>query len=123
MFVEAIINETIDRDYFYVEKGEKITGNVRSYNQDFMVLEEMHDNPDFIGEANEDNYDDLFIYTKTRIIIKKGSVKKVYCGCNKPAIREINNEYLCADCDYEEPHFERLDNGYHAMDYLRDFDD
>jgi len=40
MFVEAIVNENINREYLILEVGDTISGNVRSYNQPFIKIYE-----------------------------------------------------------------------------------
>lgn len=101
MFVEAIINENIDTEFSYLEIGEKIHGNVKSYNQDFMNIDVVYDvttECDAEGNIIDANYD----MGKKRLKIKKGTIKKVYCGCGNPATREIQNELLCEECEYED---------------------
>lgn len=101
MFVEAIINENIDGEYTYLEKGELISGFVRSYEQDFMNIDEVID-IDCDYNENGDIIDTNYVIKKTRLKIKKGSIKRVYCGCGNNATREISSEYLCDECEYEE---------------------
>ena len=101
MFVEAIADEQIDNDYFLVEKGSIIYGNVRSYNQDFMNdtevvdIEEIVDEDGFISDA-------ILVYKPIRFKIKKGSIKSVFCGCGNRATR-YEGDVLCDECEYEEP--------------------
>ena len=97
MFIEAISNSTIDMEYSLIEKGEKISGYVRSYNQDFMNVIIV------IDVVGDENTDFKIITKKIKIPIIKGSIKKVFCGCNKPAVKDVCGEYLCKNCEYEEP--------------------
>ena len=97
MFVEAIVNEEIDRDYLYLSIGDKISGHVRSYKQDFIKKTECID---VIGDS-EETFD--IIENEIKVKIKMGSIKKVYCGCSELATREVCGEYLCDECEYEEP--------------------
>lgn len=96
MFIEAIVNENIDRDYLILEIGDKISGNVRSYRQNFVKIREC---VEVTGETEEELE---IIEKEIRVKIKPDSIKKVYCGCGEKATREICNEYLCDECDYEE---------------------
>lgn len=102
MFVEAIVDENIDREYLTLEKGDKISGNVKSLKQNFI------NNPEWIDIIYK--YDDKgeplefdVIEKVFRIKLKEGSLKKVDCGCGKLAVKEVCGEYLCEDCEYEEP--------------------
>lgn len=102
MFIEAIVNENIDRDYLCLKIGDKLSGNVRSYSQNFIKI------PEFIGDVSkcDDLGEIIEVCFKERIIkvsIKEGSIKKIHCGCGNIAEREDHGEYLCKDCIYEEP--------------------
>ena len=102
MFVEAIVNENIDREYLCLEIGNKISGNVRSYNQKFIKIPETIEvdyEYDELGEVINCGFKDRII----KVSIKENSIKKMYCGCGNIAEREDNGEYLCSDCVYEEP--------------------
>ncbi len=102
MFVEAIVNENIDREYLCLEIGNKISGNVRSYNQKFIKIYETIDvdyEYDELGEITNGGIKDRII----KVLIKDGSIKKVSCGCGNKATREICGEYLCDECEYEKP--------------------
>lgn len=130
MFVKAISEQEVIGDYIHIEVGDEVWGNVRSYNQEFITIEEMYDNKNYIeGKIDEngcpENIDDYFKYRNIRLKIKKGSIERLYCGCNEFATHEDRSEAFCNDCKYEDPqpHYERLDTGYHAMDYMRDWDD
>ena len=112
MLVEAISNEKIDTDYLIIEKGDNIIGVCRSYNQDTISVD------DCLELDNEP-------YFKTihrKVKIKKGTIKRLFCGCGNYATKYIDDEPLCDECEYEKPEFHLLDTGYHAMDYLRDWD-
>ena len=102
MFIEAIVNENINREYLTLEIGDKISGNVKSLKQNFI------NNPECVDITYK--YDDKgepiefdVIEKVFRINLKEGSLKKVDCGCGNIASREINSEYLCNECEYEEP--------------------
>lgn len=130
MFVKAISEQEVIGDYILIEVGDEVWGNVRSYNQEFITIEEMYDNKNYIeGKIDEngwpENVDDYFKYRNIRLKIKKGSIERLYCDCGNFATREYASQLLCNDCEYEDPqpHYERLDTGYHAMDYMRDWDD
>ena len=104
MFVSAIADEEIDSDYLWIQKGDTIYGNVRSYAQLFMKVEETLDYISH-GETDEDFY--LEEVSRTiKVKIKKGSIRKVYCrycecSDNKKATRIIDGDLLCDDCEYE----------------------
>jgi formylmethanofuran dehydrogenase subunit E len=104
MFISAIADEEIDSDYLYIEKGQTIYGNVRSYAQLFMkVVQPL----DYIRHGdNDDDYDVEEISRIIKVKIKKGSIRKVYCrycecSDNKKATREIDGDLICDDCEYE----------------------
>jgi len=119
MFVKTISEQEIIGDYIHIEVGDEVWGNVRSYNQDFLTIEEMYDNPKYIeGEVDEngfpENIDDMFKYRDIRLKIKTGSIERLYCGCGEIAIREDMSEAFCKDCKYEEPE----DHSYLCYDSL-----
>lgn len=102
MFIEAIVDEKINRTYLTLEIGDKISGNVKSLKQNFIK------NPEWVDIIYK--YDDKGVPIESDVIekvfkikVKQGSLKKVECGCGKLATREINSEYLCDGCMYEEP--------------------
>lgn len=118
MLVEATITKDLDYDYLCASKGEVISGRARSYKQDFITVE-IYDDSDAIPE--QDDWVGKFI--DVRVPIEVGSIKRLYCGCGAVANREVNCEPFCKDCEYEAPERFDLDTGYHAMDYMRDWDD
>jgi hypothetical protein len=102
MFVEAIVNENIDREFLILEIGNRISGNARSYKQNFIkVYETIEVDYDYneLGEITNGGIKEVV----TKVMIKENSIKKVECGCGKLATREICSEYLCDECEYEEP--------------------
>lgn len=102
MFVEAIVNENINREFLVLEIGNKISGNVRSYKQNFInIYETIEVDYEYneLGEVINCGIKDII----TKVLIKENSIKKVECGCGKLATREIYSEYLCYDCEYETP--------------------
>ena len=102
MFVKAISNQEIDRELAFIEIGGEVYGNVKSYNQDFMIMDIAVD----IGETeydDEGNVTDMeFINEKIRLKLVPESIEKVYCGCGNRATR-YQTEPLCDECEYEEP--------------------
>jgi hypothetical protein len=106
MFVKAISEQNYIGDYFEINVGAEIWGNVRSYSQDFIIIREMYDNKDWIaGKEDEngcpENIEECFKYRNIKIKVKKGSIERLYCGCGKIAIREDMSEAFCGDCEYE----------------------
>lgn len=102
MFVKAISNQEIDRELAFIEIGCEVYGNVKSYNQDFMIMDLNVD----IGKTEYDeqgNVTDMeFINEKIRLKLVPDSIEKVYCGCGNRATR-YQCEPLCNECEYEEP--------------------
>lgn len=128
MFVKAISNQEVTGDYIHIEAGSEINGNARSYSQGFITITEMFDNPYYIqGETDEngfpENIDDMFKYRDIKVDVEIDSIERVYCDCGEFAVRKENSEYFCSECKYEKHEGETLDTGYHAMDYMRDWDD
>ena len=103
MFIKAISAQKIDSDYLQIDIGEEVSGNVRSYNQDFLFIEEMYDNPEFNEEPNEENHHLMFKSRNIRLSLEKNSIQPAYCGCGERAKYEYRCEYLCENCEYEEP--------------------
>lgn len=99
MFVEAIVDEDIDREYLCLSIGDKIYGNVRSYKQSFIKYNELVEAKVCIINQEIDYIKEKEIKVK----VKLGSIKKVYCGCGELAWREIDGQCLCFKCKYEEP--------------------
>ncbi|MGV2452418.1 UNVERIFIED_CONTAM: hypothetical protein POZ17_19600 [Ralstonia mannitolilytica] len=127
MLVKAISQQVIDAEYCCIEIGDEIRGVARSYTQNFITIEQMYDNEQYVeGEIDENGYpeniQDAFKYRNIKVKVKVGSIKRLYCGCGSFAVREHGTEPLCMNCNYESPHFEEVDTGYHAMDYMRDWD-
>lgn len=116
MLVEAKITVPLDYDYFSAEVGELVIGNARSYKQNFITIEYYDD-----SKATEDN-EWIGVTKTTRVPVEVGSIVRLYCGCGEIAVR-YDCEPLCNECEYEAPEDHRLDTGYHAMDYMRDWDD
>lgn len=102
MFVKAISNQEIDRELIFIEKGGEVYGNVKSYQQDFMIINEAVDLE--ITHYDEDGYieDVEYVYEKIRLKIEPNSIEAVYCGCGNRATR-YQGELLCNECEYEEP--------------------
>ena len=102
MFVKAISNQEIDRELAFIEIGGEVYGNVKSYKQDFMIMDMAVD----IGETEYDdkgNVTDMeFINEKIRLKLVPDSIEAVYCGCGNRATR-YQCEPLCDECEYEEP--------------------
>jgi hypothetical protein len=101
MFIQAIADEQIDNNHFLLEKGSIIYGNVRSYNQDFMNDTEIVDVEEIVDEYGF-TIDTILVYKPIRFKIKKGSIKSLFCGCGKRAIR-YKHDVLCDECEYEKP--------------------
>lgn len=106
MFVQAISEQEIIGDYIHIEIGDEVWGKARSYSQDFITIEEMYDNKNYIeGKVDEngcpENIDDMFKYRNIRLKIKTKSISRLYCGCGEIATREETSEALCSNCEYE----------------------
>ena len=102
MFVKAISNQEIDRELIFIEKGGEVYGNVKSYKQDFMIMECAVDigATEYDEEGNITNME--FINEKIRLKLVPNSIEKVFCGCGNRATR-YQCEPLCDECEYEEP--------------------
>ena len=102
MFVKAISNQQIDRELAFIEKLSDVYGNVKSYKQDFMIIECAVDigATEYDEEGNITNME--FINEKIRLKLVPNSIEKVFCGCGNRATR-YQGELLCNECEYEEP--------------------
>lgn len=100
MFVKAISNQQVDRELCFIEKLSDVYGSVKSYKQDFMIMECVVD----IGESKYDedgNIIDMeFINETIRLKIVPNSIEKVFCSCGNRATR-YQGEPLCDECEYE----------------------
>lgn len=105
MYVEVIISEGFSTGTEYADfyKGDKISGNVRSYKQDFINLTVLDENPNCVQVLEDEFTEDMFHWITIRLKIDPDSIKRVLCGCGENAVKEINGEYLCKGCEYEEP--------------------
>lgn len=102
MFVKAISNQEIERELIFIEIGDEVYGNVKSYKQDFMIIDEAVDLEITLYDE-EGNIEDVnYKYEKIRLKLVPDSIEKVYCGCGNRATR-CQYEPLCDECDYEEP--------------------
>lgn len=132
MLVKAIAEESLSLgEDFYCDKGDEIYGVCRSYNQDTVTVEY------FIFDCKnkkcnmEECFSDCGTTKQKKVKIKQGSIERIYCyyneeGCKGKTIvpSYTHHQFLCTSCKAEEDyiHYERLDTGYHVMDYMRDWD-
>jgi len=96
MFVKAISDDNINRDYLFVKPKDEIIGYCRSYNQKFITVEETVD----ILPGNEEEEDYGTIVTrKTKIKVTDNSIKRLRCcNCNKYAQYEYRGDFYCEEC-------------------------
>lgn len=123
MQVKATITEDLRYDYLWFDKGEEIYGVARGYGQDFITVE-LYD--DSMG-TEENGW--AHRIRNIRVKVEPGSIKRLLCHYNDEyCSKEIvpvgtHHGFLCTACKAENDSTieERLDTGYHAMDYMQDW--
>jgi hypothetical protein len=96
MFVKAISNDNINRDYLFVKRNDEVIGYCRLYTQKFITVEEIVDV--LHGNDEEENYGRI-VTRKTKIKVADNSIKRLRCCyCNKYAQYEYRGNFYCEDC-------------------------
>lgn len=122
MQVKAILNEPLNYDYLFGEIGDEVYGVARSYGQDFITTKLYDDS----NASEENEWEPTVRLIKIKVV--KGSIKRLRCYyddeyCSKEIVEvSTHHHFLCTACRKENDSMpeERLDTGYHAMDYLQD---
>ena len=132
MFVKAIADESLSLgEDFCCDKGDEIYGICRSYDQNTITVNYFLFDCKNKGCTEQECFFDCGTTKQKKVKIKQDSIERIHCyynedGCKGQRIVPVHthHNFLCISCKKEEDSIpdEILDTGYHAMDYMRDWD-